>query len=548
MNGDGNDDYYFGGSAGEVGELRIGDGKGKFVAKWADAFAADKDCEDQGAVFFDADADGDLDLFVASGSSEIEPGAKELRARLYLNDGKGNFTAAPATAMPAILEFASAVCAVDYDHDGRPDLFVGARAVPGDYPHSGRSRLLHNESKGATVKFVEATDAVPGLASVGLVTAALWSDLDGDGWSDLLVACEWAPVKYFHNNKGKLAEQTTEAGLGTITGWWRGLAVADVNHDGQLDILATNVGLNTKYKQPIPDHPQLTYYGDFDGTGHRQIVEVKREGETLLPERGRSCSSNAMPFIKEKFPSFHLFASAKLEDVYAPEKLKAAERYEVNEFQTGIFMNSGGKFQFVPLERIAQIAPGDSPVFCDLNGDGNVDIFLAQNFYGPQIETPRYDGGLGQLLLGDGKGGFSAVAARASGIAIPGDMRAASCVDLNGDGKPDLAVTVNNGTTVALTNQSGAKWLRVNVPARSAAGARLVFERTGKPGQIVELHAGGGYLSQEPAAAWFGLGDDAAPGKVRATWADGTVSETAFDGKASTLQIAPLAGKRVAGK
>jgi hypothetical protein len=376
----------------------------------------------------------------------------------------------------------------------------------------------------------------------------MWSDLDGDGWSDLLVACEWGPVKYFRNNKGKLVEQTEAAGLAGITGWWRGLAVADVNRDGQLDIVATNMGLNSKYKQPSPQVPQMMYYGDFENQGHNQIVEVKREGDKLLPERGKSCSSNAMPGLKVRFPTFHEFAKAGLEEVYPEEKLKASELYQANEFQNGIFMNDHGKFQFVPLERIAQIAPGDTPVLADLNGDGNIDIFLAQNFYGPQIEAPRCDGGCGQLLLGDGKGGFHPVAPRESGIVIAGDMRSASPVDLNGDGRPDLAVTLNNGPTAALINQSTGRWLRVSVPPRSAAGARLFLERAGQPAQLVELHAGSGYLAQEPAAAWFGLGGESAAGKVRAIWSDGSSSEVAFDGKATALQIAPSAGKRVAGQ
>ena len=225
---------------------------------------------------------------MVSGSSEFEAGAKQNRTRLYLNDGKGNFTAAPAGALPESFEFSSAVCAVDYDHDGKTDVFIGARTVSGDYPHNGRSRLLHNETKNGVVKFVDVTDSVPGLANVGLVTAAMWTDLDGDGWADLLVACEWGPVKYFHNEKGKLVDQTEASGLASVTGWWRGLAVADVNHNGQLDIIATNVGLNTKYKEPSVELPQLMDYGDFDGTGHFQIVEIKRKKATVLAARARA--------------------------------------------------------------------------------------------------------------------------------------------------------------------------------------------------------------------------------------------------------------------
>jgi hypothetical protein len=539
VNGDGLDDYYFGGSAGELGELRVNNGSGKFIAKWVEIFRADKDCEDAGAVFLDADGDGDLDLFVASGTNEAEPGSKALRARLYLNNGKGNFTAAPSGALPELNEFASAVCAVDYDRDGKTDVFVGARTVPGDWPHSGRSRLLHNESKGGDVKFADVSSTVAGLENAGLVTAALWSDADGDGWPDLLVATEWGPIKLFRNTQGKLQDRTEAAGLANVTGWWRGLAAIDLDHDGDLDYVATNVGLNTQHPQPSAARPQLLYYHDFDGTGKRKIVEVYREGDALFPERSRTSSVEAMPFIKDKFPTFALFGKATLEDVYSPEKLKQAERYEANEFQSGVFFNERGQFKFRAFERLAQISPGDGVVVCDFNGDGHPDVFLAQNFFGPQMERPRWDGGLGQLLLGDGKGGFRAVTVRESGIAVPGDARSASVTDLNNDGKPDLAVTVNNAPTSAFLNNGPGRWLRVIVPGSRAPGAKLTLKRGKLPSQIVELHAGGGYLGQDSACAFFGLAAEDTAGTVTVQWADGTTTEAAYDGKSPTLSVKP---------
>jgi hypothetical protein len=537
VNGDGLDDFYFGGTKGELGQLRINDGKGKYVAKWVEAFRADKECESMGAVFFDTNGDGAPDLFVATGSNEYEKGAKELHDRLYLNDGKGNFTAAPAGALPEAHEFSSAVCAVDYDRDGRVDLFVGARCVPGDWPHSGRSRLLHNESANGEVKFVDVTDSVPGLANAGLVTAAVWSDIDGDGWPDLLVATEYGPIRFFQNVQGKLVEKTNEAGLAPFKGWWNSITTADVNGDGQFDLIVGNVGLNTKYKQPAADHPQLVYYSDFDGSGKSQIVEVKREGENLLPERGRSCSSTAMPFITEKFPTFHAFAVASLSDVYTDEKLKTAERYEATEFQSGVFINDHGKFTFKPFDRIAQIAPVFGIVVCDFNGDGNPDIFLAQNFFGPQIENPRYDGGVGQLLLGDGKGGFVSADPRDSGIVITGDMKSASVMDSGG--RPGIAVTVNNGSTASFENQTNGRWLRVVLPAARAPGARVTLRRAGMPERVAEVHSGSGYLAQESASAWFGLGASTGGGTVRVVWSDGTATELPFNGKVPVLKVAP---------
>ncbi len=535
VDGDGDDDLFFGASAGNIGEIRMNDGKGKFVAKWVEDLRSDKAAEDMGAVFFDADGDGDLDLYVASGSNEFEPKAKELADRLYLNDGKGSFAKAPAGSIPADTENDGPVVAVDYDRDGKIDLFVGARNNPGDYPHANRSRLLHNESAGGKVKFTDVTDTVTGLANAGIVNAALWSDTNNDGWPDLIVAAEWQPLRIFKNTQGKLGEATKEAGLSELKGWWNSVAAGDFDGDGDLDYAVGNIGLNSKYKQPDITHPMVTYYGDFDGTGKFNIVEMKREGDSLLPERGRSCSSNAMPFIKEKFPTFKQFALASIDDVYSPDRLAKAEKYEASEFQSGIFFNDAGKFTFKPFERIVQIAPIHGIIAADLNGDGNCDLFLAENFYGPQIENPRYDGGLGDLLLGDGKGGFTRVEHRTSGIVIVGDMKSATLADWNGDNRPDIAVTRNNDSVVAYEAKAG-NWVRINVPAAKAPGARITLTRGGAT-QTTELAAGSGYLGQSISSAFFGLGGSNTAGKVRVQFADGTASEAAFDGKSGVVSI-----------
>ena len=535
VNGDGFDDLFFGSSAGNIAEVRLNDGKGKFIAKWVEDFRSDKASEDMGAVFFDADGDGDLDLYVASGSNEFEPKAKELADRLYLNDGKGSFTKAAEGSIPADTENDGPVAAVDYDRDGKIDLFVGARNNPGDYPHSNRSRLLHNESVGGKVKFTDVTDTVPGLANAGVVNSAIWSDTNNDGWLDLIVAAEWQPIRIFKNTQGKLADATAAAGLADMKGWWNSITAGDFDGDGDLDYAVGNNGLNTKYKQPDDHHPMVTYYADFDGTGKNNIVEMKREGENLLPERGRSCSSNAMPFIKDKFPTFKQFALASITDVYSEEKLAKAEKYEATEFQSGVLWNDKGKFTFKPFERMVQIAPIHGIIAADLNGDGNCDLFLAENFFGPQIENPRYDGGLGDLLLGDGKGGFTRVEQRTSGILITGDMKSATLADWNNDNRPDIAVTRNSDTVAAYENKAG-NWLRVNLPAAKAPGARISLTR-GTATQTTELAAGSGYLGQNISSAFFGIGTTATAGKVRVQYADGTAAEAAFDGKAGVVTV-----------
>lgn len=459
VNGDGKADVFFGGSAGELSQLRLADGKGSYTAKWTEAFRADKDCEDSGASFLDADGDKDLDLCVVSGTNEFLPDAKEQRARLYLNDGKGAFTAAPAGAFPDIRVFAGCVAAADFDKDGLTDLFIAARCKAQDWPRSDRSRLLRNMSGKGGVKFEDVTAAVPGLAEAGLVSSAAWTDTNGDTFPELVLACEWGPVRLFTNSKGNLKETTKEAGMAEVSGWWNCVTPADLNGDGRMDFVAGNVGLNTKYKTPDAEHPMVTYYGIFDDTGKCQVVEVKREkqqdGDVLYPERGRSCSSTAMPFIKSKFTTFKSFAQASLTDVYSEEKLKAAEKFTATEFRHGAWLNSGdGKFTWTPFAREAQNAPVFAIAAHDFTGDGKVDLFFAQNWiHGPQIETPRYDNGIGLLLENDGKGALTPVAPARSGISIPGCMKSVAVQDVNADGKADLVIGRNSAAVAVLLAQ-----------------------------------------------------------------------------------------------
>jgi hypothetical protein len=555
VNADGQPDFYVGGGADQAGELRIANGKGGFTAQWVDAFRDDKACEDMGAVFFDADGDRDLDLFVASGSYQFKRGDANLRSRLYLNDGKGNFVKAPADAIPDFRESSGPVAVADFDHDGKFDVYVGSRVVPGSYPETPRSRLLRNETSGGKVRFTDVTDDVGGkdLRLSGMVSGAVWSDVNRDGWPDLLLAHEWGKVALFMNNKGKLAlRSVADDDLAKNSGWWLSVDTADMDGDGDLDIVAGNFGYNTKYKEATPQKPKLLYYADFDETGKKNIVEVKREGDKLYPERGRSCSSTAMPFLKKKFPTYDTFAKATLDEVYG-DKLKEADKFEANTLGSGIFFNEGSdangvpKFRYMALERIAQIAPSFGLVVADFDGDGLNDLMLAQNFHSPQIETGRYDGGLGQLLLNQGKRELLPIASGDSGIAIPDDAKAATACDLDGDGRQDLLVSTNGGSLKALHNRfpsDGPKVLTVILDAAGAPGALVRMEREDAPSQVAEYHAGGGYLSQNPAVFHFGLGTASAKGKVTVLWPDGSTSSADFLPGALRLKLSPGAATR----
>ncbi|MCA9217224.1 MAG: hypothetical protein KDB27_29345, partial [Planctomycetales bacterium] len=226
-----------------------------------------------------------------------------------------------------------------------------------------------------------------------------------------------------------------------------------VDNDGDIDFAVGNFGLNTKYHVTI-ERPQMLYYGDFDGNGVMHVVEAHPDGDSIVPNRGRSCSSGAMPFIAEKFTTFHDFATADLADIYTEPKLENSIRLEANELASGILLNEGkSRFEFVPLPRLAQVAPCFGITFLHADSDGNPDLYVSQNFYGPQRETGRMSGGLGVLLLGNGDGTFREVWPSESGIVVPDDARTASTIDLDGDGSHDIAVAINNGEVKVFLNR-----------------------------------------------------------------------------------------------
>jgi hypothetical protein len=524
VNHDGQDDYFFGGAAGQSGELVLAGGQ-----RTSQPFERDKECEDLGAVFFDADSDGDQDLYVVSGSNEFRPNAPFYGDRLYLNQGGGQFAKAPAGVLPAITDSGSAVAAADFDRDGDLDLFVGGFAVPGEYPTGAKSHLLRNNGG----KFESLTaGAFQALHDAGLVTSALWSDANNDGWADLLVTHQWGPVRLYLNDQGMLVDRTAEAGLTALTGWWTGIGGGDIDHDGDIDYVVTNNGLNTKYKASS-DHPAALYYGDVVGDGKKHIVEAKYQGDVCLPVRGRSCSTTDMPALKIKFPTYDLFARATLEDIYTPARLEAVTRFDAVELSSGILVNDGqGGFAFRPLPRIVQIAPGNSVAMADFNGDGHVDLFIAQNNFTPEFETGHFDGGVSQLLLGDGAGNFNPLGPLDSGLIVRGDARSAVVTDLNRDGRPDLLIGRNDAETIAFENRSSDAQGRRLVHLKGqkgnpdAVGAKVTATYKNGAREALEVGAGGGYLSQSSAMLNFSTRDPIDIARIEVRWPDGTVSAT----------------------
>ena len=450
VDGDGDVDAYVGGASGQAGSLLIND-SGKFSVRAEGPWETDASYEDLGSTLFDADVDGDLDLYVVSGGVECEANDDVLQDRLYLNDGAGQFTAATTDRLPEIRDSGGVVAPSDFDGDGDLDLFVGGRIIPGQYPISPKSLLLRNDGG----NFVDVTDEIaPNLGRAGLVTDACWADSDGDGSDDLVLALEWGSVRVFKNANGRLLDVTETSGIASNVGWYQSISAGDFDGDGDLDLAVGNWGLNTKYHASA-DQPSLLYYGDFENEGRMRLVEAEFEDEKLYPVRGKSCSTNAMPFLGNKFERFHDFAVASLEDIYTETRLESAHRFAATTLESGVLRNDGtGSFEFIAFPAIAQVAPICGITVGDFNDDGKLDLFLAENFFGPQPETGRADGGISQILIGYGDCTFTPSMANESGIIVIGDATRAMQADLTGDGVPEVIVPTNDGRVYTFTRRS----------------------------------------------------------------------------------------------
>jgi len=549
--GSGRDDVVLGGTTLDPLRILHRAASGAFVVEDSTAVATGAAIDDGPLLLFDSAGTGHPDLLVTKGGNVLPPGSKEYQPRLFLNDGHGGLRPAPDDALPPLLFSAGTVAAADFDHSGRLGVFIGGRVLTGQYPLAPQSALLANRGG----RFEDVTDSLaPGLREVGMVTAALWSDVDGDGWPDLLLALEWGNVRYFHNNQGTGFEDWTEkAGFASAgTGWWTSIAAADFNGDGRIDYVVGNVGLNTQYHAD-PAHPALLFSGDFKGEGEEpQCIEAYYEGDRLYPWRSLKRLGASIPSVLKRYKQTGAYARATLGEILGDEMLAKATRFAATELRSGVFLSQpDGTYRFEALPRIAQISPLQGVVAGDFGGDGHAGIYAVQNSYAPIPSVGRFDGGLSQLLRGDGRGHFTPVAPAESGLVVPGDAKALAVLDLNQDGWPGFLVTRNNDSVLAFRNNgaAGRRSLRISLSGPpgnpTAVGSRITVELADGSTQTSEVYAGSGYYSQSTAACFFGYPEGAPPRKIRVRWPSGSTTVHDFPAGSSILTLAP-AGERSA--
>ncbi len=498
VNGDGLEDLYISGAKEFPGRLFMQRPDGRF-ARSADSavFVKDSASEDMGALFFDADNDGDLDLYVVSGGAEFDARAPELADRLYLNDGKGRFTKTTGK-LPEETASGSCVVAADYDGDGDLDLFVGGRMVPGKYPLASRSMILRNNQG----TFTDVTAEVcPSLAAQpGMICAAIWSDVDADGRLDLVTAGEWTSVRMFHND-GSAFTEMPNTGLENITGWWNSIASGDFDNDGDIDYIVGNVGTNWRY-QPSADAPVKIYAADFDGNGSLDpvLTYFDRTYKKEFPVMDRLRLISHIPSIHAKFTTFAAYSTATINDMFPKAKLDSSYKLTATEFKSCYIENRGnGTFTATPLPLLTQASPVFGIAVQDFDGDGNLDAMLTGNYLdGPEPTVVRYDGSWGLVLKGDGHGGFKPLTLAEGGIIVRGDMRGVALVHIGKATSQKLCamVLMNSGPVTPFFRDVSAAGDKLWTLDRKTRATHAMIALKNGSTRRCEFNMGSGYLTQ----------------------------------------------------
>jgi len=434
VNGDGLDDFYIGGATAQAGRLFI-QKNGTLVSKSQTVFEKDKSFEDMGSLLFDVDQDGDLDLYVVSGGSEFPEGSEKYQDRIYINNGKGDFSKGN---LPATISSGSCVVPYDIDGDGDLDLFRGGQVVAGRYPRDPESYLLINDNG----KLVDKTaEVAPMLSKAGMVNSATWVDLNGDKRSELVVVGEWMPVRIFEYKQNKFADVSSGYGLAKTEGWWNKVIADDLDDDGDQDLIVGNLGENYKF-QASEQKPFQVYAKDFDGNGTNDIFLARYYKDTVLvPIRGKECTSQQMPVIARKFPTFVSFANSDLPGILGSE-MKNAMHYKAHHFSSVILVNENGKFDSRKLPTMAQLSTVNGIIVKDFDRDGRKDILLAGNKFDVEVETTPADASAGLYMKGTGNLEFECVGPVESGFFVPYNVKDIQPLQLGGDWC--IVIGVNN--------------------------------------------------------------------------------------------------------
>jgi hypothetical protein len=497
IDGNGLDDLIIGGDNYYPTQVFLQQANGKFKQRDLLPGKVDpyKHFTDEGLLLFDANGDGKLDLYIASGGYKDEPNTLPYQDRLYLNDGKGNFTLA-TDALP--INYTSKLCvrACDYNKDGKPDLFISGRVDPWSYPKPVSSIILRNDSKGGHVKFTDVTNEVaPGLKNIGLVCDAIFTDFDNDGWPDLIMAGEWMPITIFKNEQGKFVNITPQSGISNKLGWWNSIVAGDFRHTGRMDYIVGNVGQNSLF-QASDQYPVYITAGDFDHNGAYDAIpslylKDKNGEKQEFPVHGRDDLFKQMISLKKKFTNYKSFAVATMDDILSPEQRKGALRLKANMLKSCFLRNDGnGKFTLIPLPVEAQFSALNGMQVGDFDGDGNLDVVINGNDYGTDVSIGRYDALNGLMLKGDGKGGFKPLSILQSGIYIPGDGKALV----------QLRDTRGNIMLAASQHKDSLKVFKLNIPAKTIAvkptDAYAIIKYKNGRTEKQEFYFGSSFLSQ----------------------------------------------------
>lgn len=486
VNGDGLEDFFVGGALLESGKVFLQTNNGSFRSM--DLSRADLETEDLGCLLFDADNDNDLDLYVVSGGNEYNPGHRHYQDRLYMNDGKGNLKKSEG-ALPRIGASGSCVVAADYDQDGDLDVFVGGRVWPTAYPKAPRSYVLQNNGSGV---FKDVTREVsPELMNPGMVTSALWTDFDNDNWMDLVLVGEYMPITFFRNENGERLTRISASGLKDSEGWWKSITSGDFDNDGDVDYIAGNFGLNSHYRA-TPAEPINVTFKDFDNNGALEAITSYYDDGINYPTASLDLLTSQLPLVKRKILYHRTYANTSTErlmEIAGPENTRTLY---CKTLQSAFIENTGeGAFQIRPLPLAMQTAPIYGVLAEDVDGDGNLDFLAVGNSYAPDVVSGRCDAFIGEVMMGDGTGGFTAMPVTKTGFFVGGDAK--GIAQLTSAGKALTMVTQNNDSLRVFLRKAHEKVTRVFLN-HSEVMAVATLEN-GKTRRI-EAGYGSGYLSQ----------------------------------------------------